>query len=273
LKQKSKTYYVKLNAFTLVELLVVISGITLLLSISLPALQKAKAAAYLAVCQSQLHQWGLSFENYSIENKGYYPHIDSRERGDFPIDNFGWVDMLPPLMGLKSWYEYPIWHRPTNGIYQCPIAKLGSSDPSCTYGYNPQRNGYFSYAMNSCLELDSGCRTPYGQTTGNNMPSFLNTASIKSPSRVILLFDQLLDPAKGYDDTQCYGDAGEHCGSYPKSFSERHYRKRGKLGGSIMYCDYHVEWVETIWNKNWPEGMKNDNEQAPPRDDLDWYPY
>lgn len=256
----------KRSAFTLIEMLVVISIISLLLAIALPVFAKTRAAAYQAICQSRLHQWALAFEGYAMQNNGFYPHIDGQDRAKGEPDNYGWVDMLPPMLGMKSWREYPIWKRPTKGFYQCPAAKLGGSG----FGYPPERNGYFSYAMNSCLELDKNCKSPYGMPGGNNMPSFLNVNSIKYPVRVILLFDQLLDPEKGFGGNKVNPSAGEHCGAYPRDFSATHFKKRGSLGGSILFCDYHVEWKETVWKTEWPTDSKF---QAPPRNDLDWYPY
>ena len=140
------------SAFSLVELLVVISLIALLIGLILPALSRARSVAKQTVCQSRLRQWGLAFETYAVENDGFYPHIDGLDRDGSIADQFGWVDMLPPLMGEKSWREYKRWRKPgRETIFQCPsaIAKY-----SGLYNYNPQRNGYFSYAMNSCLELD-----------------------------------------------------------------------------------------------------------------------
>jgi prepilin-type N-terminal cleavage/methylation domain-containing protein len=58
------------NAFTLVELLVVISIIALLLAILMPSLQKARGAARWAVCGGNLKQWGLAMQGYSTENNG-----------------------------------------------------------------------------------------------------------------------------------------------------------------------------------------------------------
>jgi prepilin-type N-terminal cleavage/methylation domain-containing protein len=59
--------------FTLVELLVVIGIIALLISILMPALNKAHVQAQLTVCKSQLRQNGLAIMMYANDNKGRYP--------------------------------------------------------------------------------------------------------------------------------------------------------------------------------------------------------
>jgi hypothetical protein len=213
-----------------------------------------------------MRQWGLAFEAYALSNDGYYPHIDGLDRDAGQADRFGWVDMLPPLMGETPWREHKLWHRPGKGtIFQCPSASLEFSG---LYNYNPERNGFFSYAMNSCLELDRNCWPPHDEPRGNNMPSFLNTSKIRNPALVILLFDQLLDPKKGYGGEKLNRSAGRYCGSYPKAFSARHAKGGGLLGGSVLYCDYHVQWTETLWKPEWPDDL-----EVPPRRDLNWYPY
>ena len=63
------------GAFSLVELLVVISITSLLLGLILPALRRAKSLAQQTVCQKRLGQWGLGFEMYAAENDNFYPHI------------------------------------------------------------------------------------------------------------------------------------------------------------------------------------------------------
>jgi prepilin-type N-terminal cleavage/methylation domain-containing protein/prepilin-type processing-associated H-X9-DG protein len=70
------------DAFTLVELLVVIGIIAVLISILLPALSKARASARAVVCASNLRQQSLAFFNYAA--------------------NYGGGDRLPPSYRQKT---------------------------------------------------------------------------------------------------------------------------------------------------------------------------
>lgn len=65
-------------AFTLVELLVVIGIIGLLISVLLPALNKARQQANFIDCQSGLRQIGQALDIYVTENNGMLPFGDIR---------------------------------------------------------------------------------------------------------------------------------------------------------------------------------------------------
>jgi len=80
----------KFGGFTLVELLVVIGIIALLISILLPALNKARAAAQTAQCLSNLRQLGQAYTAYLNDNGGK------------PAPLYGTVNNVPITSGPNS---------------------------------------------------------------------------------------------------------------------------------------------------------------------------
>ena len=265
------------RGFTLIELLVVVAIVGLLIAILVPALSAARGQARQVACATRLRQWGVAFRLYASENADMWPHCDGLDRGPRDLDDpriseadladwHGWVDVLPPFASHNPWRDYPRYEHPAHTtLFQCPSARLAVGTRA--YSYRPQRDGYFSYAMNSCLELDSNAWPP-PSPSDYPMPSFLNTGRIAEPHRVIVLFDQLLDATKGFDAEMIYRGAGQYCGSYPKAFAARHARGQGPLGGNILFGDGHVAWRSTVWRPHWDR-----DQEVPPRDDRDWYPY
>src|SRR5690348_10021744 len=63
--------------FTLTELLVVVGLITVLISLLLPAVGKARAAANSAACMSNLRQMGNAWTMYLSESRGRLPEFTS----------------------------------------------------------------------------------------------------------------------------------------------------------------------------------------------------
>jgi len=79
----------KRKAFTLVELLVVISIIALLLSILMPALSKVREQARTVMCQSRMGQWGQFVFLYAHDNGDSIPYVEGMNP-----DRYLWTDLL-----------------------------------------------------------------------------------------------------------------------------------------------------------------------------------
>ncbi len=98
------------KAFTLVELLVVVSIIALLLSILLPALNQAKDITRTVVCQTQLKQIGSAISTYAAEYANLVTfHDTTRTVGGNGSDaQVRWVGALQSYFGPGG---YPMSHR------------------------------------------------------------------------------------------------------------------------------------------------------------------
>jgi prepilin-type N-terminal cleavage/methylation domain-containing protein len=97
-------------AFTLVELLVVITIIGILVSLLLPAVQSAREAARRAQCQNNLKQLGLAVLSYEQGNDQFPPaslwfkasDMDAQNNGNFAAN---WVIMILPMIEQQGLYN------------------------------------------------------------------------------------------------------------------------------------------------------------------------
>ena len=149
--------------FTLVELLVVIGIIALLISILLPALNRAKKAANTAACLSNLREMGQAWMNYLTDNNGQLPYYIWHT---FPSG------MSAQAEADNAWHGYWIGiladYAKSSAFLLCPEASTEvPGNLSGSKGF-----GLVNYAWSGVFQGQSG-DGPVGICYDNN-PSFVN---------------------------------------------------------------------------------------------------
>lgn len=139
------------DAFTLVELLVVIGIVAVLIALLMPALRKAREQARTALCASNQRQICMAVLSYAQDNRGVLPLIQD------PM----WLRHQPsqavfqPAYGLLDWQTGTLWPYVARDaatrrrLFACP------SDPEPRVVTDPSRGAVvprnFSYSLNASL--------------------------------------------------------------------------------------------------------------------------
>jgi prepilin-type N-terminal cleavage/methylation domain-containing protein/prepilin-type processing-associated H-X9-DG protein len=260
-------------AFTLVELIVVIGIIALLVSLLVPALHKARQAAWATICQGNMRQIGVGFAMYCNQNQGRLP--DPGDDGDAgsPIleaDRKGWHSEMLWINAVSRaalGYSYSDIQEGRGGYNRVPIdgdhhvlvcpaappasevANAAAQDQDAVvggyfmmYGYLnengastvEQRQTFICYAMNQKL---FGSGNPQGKLS-----------RLSPASEVVLVFEKRTNVGEAAPaDDDYYASVGGKPGGILSATLGRFkgdYKRlstRHDLGGHILYADGHVD--------------------------------
>jgi len=128
------------RAFTLVELLVVIGIIAVLISLLLPALNKARESANRVACASNIRQLGMALVMYGGDNRNWLP-IPSSDNGGATMEMVR-GNPWPWPTGTYTPNLYEIYNRgyiKTRQVFRCPsFDDRSQPDASFWYGWLDQ---------------------------------------------------------------------------------------------------------------------------------------
>jgi prepilin-type N-terminal cleavage/methylation domain-containing protein/prepilin-type processing-associated H-X9-DG protein len=150
--------------FTLLELLVTVSLITLLAAILLPAILQARASTRRTVCASNLRQWSLAARMYADAHHGRLPYRGQGVQPTTRLDAMDdWINAVPQFAESQPYIDLVnAKQKPKAGdgtIWICPDAisldQLRPDEFDPATAKQVDATTFFAYGMNMALS------TPY----------------------------------------------------------------------------------------------------------------
>jgi len=210
------------SAFSVVELLVVVSIITLLLALLLPALRYARDTARRTNCQSNLRQMGAALNVFPNDHDGTLP--GPSWYGQTPKYTHG-TKMLSRWLAVYMDLPAPEATQHVNPYFICPSAVALIPD-------NQQAKDVYIYGAMSERNPSTGLRVfgyPYFEGSPEYPPSKFSVVQSPSSAPAIRDIDYMLHPTAGW----WAQTVGTPIHGYANGLAQRNY----------MFFDGHVEGV------------------------------
>jgi prepilin-type processing-associated H-X9-DG protein len=227
-------------AFTLIEVLVAVSMLTLLIAILLPALANARRSARTALCLSNLRQMTVAAQAYTHTYQERYPIAQYMVRKDHLRFHYKWDFTTVADSTTRQYHTRPglLWGRSgADQIQQCPEFAGGSNAPGGTTSATGQpTEKYTGYNYNTSY-------LGHGQNE-NPREAPAKVSEVARPAECAIFGDGEYSSGANkfmrapWDDPDNSGDNFEG-----RSAGTQGYRHQGKT--NVSFCDGHaVVWAE-----------------------------
>lgn len=256
------------RGFTLIELLITIAIISLLMSILMPALARARKQARAVVCQMNLHQWGLIFSMYLGDSDGKffqgYTGPTTTEENDM------WTGALRPYYSKDPEIQCcPLADKPRTEADGSPGPGANRSVTFSAWGklYEPlpkwyRKGDYGSYGMNGWLYNPSPTTWV---SDALDISKHWRTANLKGAKRIPLFLDsQWLGGRPKHRDTPPQYE-GQPWEENPPNCMNRFClnRHEGVVNGLFLDSSVRKVGLKQLWRLKWHRNWNPDNEPAP----------
>jgi type II secretory pathway pseudopilin PulG len=236
------------QAFSLVELLVLMGVLAILGLLALPALARTRPNSKIVQCCNNLRQWGQASQMYSGENGDNMPRDGMSATGTYApggngdhADPNAWFNLLPPYLAEKTLIQY--WAAPgfnanrmtcipfpggLGRIWHCPSASM-TADQVNNHLAGSGAEGFFSYDMSIDLKK---------QTADSNLayPLMPKRTALSRPAATVLFLDCAFNPQTDVVNGSPQYNSVDPASRW-RSFASRH-----NAGGVINFIDGHAQY-------------------------------
>jgi prepilin-type N-terminal cleavage/methylation domain-containing protein/prepilin-type processing-associated H-X9-DG protein len=280
------------NAFTLIELLVVIAIIALLLSITMPALNKAKEKVRAVICRSNLKQWGVITSLYAQDNESkLYQSVENlSDPGGLDDLEAYWIHASLPYYNDKkirtcpstrpflpdrprAWANYGETFKTWGKLTEAGGEGWAEEFAEGSYGVNdwaacpppPPPDTYWGFPKAKAWKTTTAPGT-------NNIPVFMDSAYLDGYPQVTntpdLVPEDMRPPSAWANGARVTGSWGgnsmrlfaidRHSGAVNGAFLDASARKVGLK--SLWKLEWHRDYVPIVppqasWD--WPDWMRS----------------
>jgi prepilin-type N-terminal cleavage/methylation domain-containing protein len=232
----------KSRAFTMIELLVVITVIVILAALLLPVLSAAKDRTKRTTCLNNLHQINLGVSMYSDDSNDKAPQASGTTRF---INWTGYKKLMKTYVGLNG------ASSPADKLFACPAdiyfynMNKGSLDYVSASVHAQAFSDYSSYIFNGGNLLQNVFKNP----KGGPWPGIagVKLSSIKQPSKTILVTEYTaLFPYSWHSPKPRHSPTP----TLSRMPSPTEWPFFNDAKNVVSFVDGHVSYINIYWNTN-----------------------